>query len=72
MYVGSKNHDLVGESLIILHESFPLTGSKTLKAGGAKVDASVEEPEVENVSRILLVLSQKNKANMSAGLSSDL
>ena len=33
--------------------------SKALKSGGTKVDISVAEPEVGNVSQIMLTLSQK-------------
>ena len=48
--IGSNKHNLMGESLIILWTSSSLTGSKALKAGGVKIDASVAEPEVGNVS----------------------
>ena len=49
------------------HES-----SKVLKAEGAKLGTSVGEPKVGNESKILLILSQKNKANLSARLLSAL
>ena len=50
-------HDLVEESLIILQTSSSLADSKALKAGGAKIDSSVEKTEVGNVSQIFASLS---------------
>ena len=47
---GSNKHYLMEESLIILRSSSLLTGSKALKAGGVKVEALVEDPEVGNSS----------------------
>ena len=38
-----------------------------LEAGGSKVGASVAQPEFGNVSRILLILSQKNKQTFLRG-----
>ena len=72
MGIGSNKHNLVGVALLILQTSSSPTGSKALKAGGDGVGASVAEPEVGNASRILLILSQKSKANLSARLLSEL
>ena len=57
MGIGSNKHNLVGEPLIILWISF--TGSKALKAGGAKVNASVADSEVGNMSLILPIFHRK-------------
>ena len=70
--IGSSEQDLVGDSLIHLWTSSSVTGIKALKAGGTKSGASLEEPEVEKVSLILLILLEKKEANMSAGLLSEL
>ena len=58
-YIWMKSEDFTSSSL---------TGSKPLISGGAKVGASVAEPKVRNVSQILLILSQKNEANLSVRL----
>ena len=47
--MGSYGHNLVGDSLMHLLTSSSVTGLKVLKAGGTKSDASLKEPEVENV-----------------------
>ena len=52
--MGSKKHDLVEESLIKVPASSSLTASKALN-GGDKVRPPVEEPEVGNVSQILMI-----------------
>ena len=71
MSTGFNKYDLVGESLITLQISSSFTGSKALKARVAKV-GSVTQPEVGNASRISLILSQENKANLSVRLLSEL
>ena len=53
---------------MVLQTSSSLADSKALTAGDAKVGASVEEPEVGNVSIICLIFSQKNKAYLFARL----
>ena len=60
MVIGSNKQDLVGESMIVLQITSSLTGSKAFKAEGSRVGAYVTQPEVGNVSQILLILSQKN------------
>ena len=62
--MGSNGHDLVGDSLMHLLTSSSITGLKILKASGV----SLKEPEVENMSLILLILLVKKEANMSARL----
>ena len=54
--MGSNGHDLVGYSLMHLLTSSSVTGLKALKAGGTESGASLNEPEVGNVSLILLIL----------------
>ena len=66
--MGSKGHDLVGDSLMHLLTSSSVTGLKVLKAAGTEPGVSLKEPEVENVSLILLILLVKKEANMSARL----
>ena len=63
--MGSSEQDLVGDSLIHLRTSSSVTRIKVLKAGGTELSASLKEPEVENVSLILLILLEKKEANMS-------
>ena len=70
--MGSKGHDLVGDSLMHLLTSSSVTGLKVLKAAGTESGVSLKEPEVENVSLILLILLVKKEANMSARLFSEL
>ena len=70
--MGSNGHDLVGDSLMHLLTSSSVTGLKVLKAAGTKSGVSLKEPEVENVSLILLNLLVKKEANMSARLFSEL
>ena len=72
LVLGANKHDLVGDSLIHLRTSSSGTGIKVLKAGGTESGASLKEPEVENVSLILLILLEKKEANMSARLLSEL
>ena len=72
MCVGSNQHELVGESLIILWTSSSLLDLKALKTGGAKVGAKVEEPEIGNLSLILFIFMQENKTNVSDMLLSEL
>ena len=69
--MGSNGHDLAGDSLMHLLTSSSVTGLKVLKAGGTKSGASLNEPEVGNVSLILLILLVKKEANMSARLFSE-
>ena len=64
--MGSSGHDLVGESFFHLLTLSSVTGLKVLKAGGTESRASLNEPEVGNVSLILLILLMKKEANMSA------
>ena len=64
----SNGHDLVGDSLMHLLTSSSVTGLKVLKAGGTESGASLKEPEVENVSLILIILLVKKEANMSVRL----
>ena len=52
--MGSNRHDLVGDSLMHLLTSSSVTGLKVLKAVGTESGVSLKEPEVENVSLILL------------------
>ena len=52
--------------MIILQNLSSVTGTKALKAGGDRLDTSLKEPEVENVSLILLIILEKKEANMSA------
>ena len=66
--MGSNGHDLVGDSLMHLLTSSSVTGLKVLKAGGTESGTSLKEPEVENVSLILLILLEKKEANVSARL----
>ena len=61
MGIGSVMYDLVGDSFIILLILFSLTDSKALKAGDAKVGASVEEPGVGNLSQTWLIFLRKMK-----------
>ena len=70
--MGSNGHNLVGDSLMHLLTSSSVTGLKVLKAGGTKSDASLKEPEIENVSLILLIILVKKEANMSVKLFSEL
>ena len=70
--MGSNGHDLVGDLLMHLLALSSVTGLKVLKAGGTESGASLKEPEVENVSLILLVLLVKKEANVSARLFSEL
>ena len=69
--MGSNGHDLVGDSLMHLLTSSSVTGLKVLKAGGTESGASLNEPEVGNVSLILLILLVKKEANESARLFSE-
>ena len=48
--------------------SSSVTGLKVLKAAGTEYGVSVKEPEVENMSLILLILLVKKEANMSTRL----
>ena len=59
------------DSLIHLWTSSSVTSIKVLKAVGTESGASLKEPEVENVSLILLILLEKKEANMSARLLSN-
>ena len=68
---GSNGHDLVGDSLMHLLTSPSDTGSNVLKAGGTESGASLNEPEVGNVSLILLILLVKKETNESARLFSE-
>ena len=52
--------------------SSSVTGLKVLKAAGTKSGLSLKEPEIENVSLILLILLVKKEANISARLFSEL
>ena len=67
----SNGHDLVGDSLMHLLTSSSVTGLKVLKSGGTKSGASLNEPEVGNVSLILLILLVKKEANVAARLFSE-
>ena len=60
-------YDLVGDSLIILLILCSLTDSKALKAEGVKVGASLEEPEVGNLSQTLLIFLRKMKQTCLQG-----
>ena len=64
--MGSNGHDLVGNSLMRLLTSPSVIALKVLKAGGTESGASLNEPEVGNVSLILLILLVKKEANVSA------
>ena len=70
--MGSKGHDIVEDLLIHLLTSSSVTDLKVLKAAGTESGVSFKEPEVENVSLILLILLVKKEANMSARLFSEL
>ena len=70
--MGSNGHDLVGDSLMHLLTSSSVTGLKVLKTAGTESGVSLKEPEVENVSLILLILLVKKETNMSARLFSEL
>ena len=70
--MGSTGHDLVGDSLMHLLTSSSVTGLKVLKAAGTESGVSLKEPEVENVSLILLISLVKKVANMSARRFSEL
>ena len=61
--MGSNGHDLVGDSFMHLLTSSSVTGLKVCESG-----ASLNEPEVGNVSLILLILLVKKEANVSARL----
>ena len=50
MGIGSSYYHLAGQTLVILQVVSSFTGPKALKARGAKVGASVAEPEVGNMS----------------------
>ena len=65
--MGSNGHDLVGNSLMHLLTSSSVTGLKVLKAGGTESGASLNEPEVRNVSLILLILLVKKEATCPQG-----
>ena len=52
--------------------SSSVTGLKVLKAGATESGVSLNEPEAENVSLILLTLFAKKEANVSARLFSEL
>ena len=69
--MGSNGHDLVGDSLMHLLTSSSVTDLKVLKAGGTESGASLYEPEVGNMSLILLILLVKKEANVSARLLSE-
>ena len=69
--MGSSGHDLVGDSLMHLLTSSSVTGLKVLKAGGTESGVSLNEPEVGNMSLILLMLLVKKEANVSARLFSE-
>ena len=60
--MGSNGHDLVGDSSMHL---------KVLKVGGTESGVSLNEPEVGNMSLILLILLVKKGANVSARLFSE-
>ena len=51
--------------------SSSVKGLKVLKAGGTESGASFNEPEVGNVSLILLILLVKKEVNVSARLFSE-
>ena len=69
--MGSNGHDLVGDSLMHLLTSSSVTGLKVLKAEGTESGSSLNEPEVGNVSLILLILLMKKEANVSTRLFSE-
>ena len=69
--MGSNGHDLVKDSLMHLLTSSSVTGLNVLKAGGTKSVASLNEPEVGNMSLILLILLLKKEANVSSRLFSE-
>ena len=69
--MGSNGHDLVGDSLLHLLTSSSVTGLKVLKTGGTESGASLNEPEVGNMSLILFILLVKKEANVSARLFSE-
>ena len=54
--MGSSRQDLVGDSLMHFLTSSSVTGLKVLKAGGTESGVSLNEPEAENVSLILVIL----------------
>ena len=66
--MGFNGHDLVGDSFIHLLTSSSGTTLKVLKAGGTESGASLKEPDVGNVSLILLILLVKKEADISARL----
>ena len=68
--MGFNGHDLVGDSLMHLLTSPSVTGLKVLKAGGTESGASLNEPEVGNLSLILLILLKK-EASVSTRLFSE-
>ena len=70
--MGSSRQDSVGDSLMHFLTSSSVTGLKVLKAGGTESGVSLNEPEAENVSLILLILFVKKGANVSARLFSEL
>ena len=71
-WYGVQWDDLVGHPLMHLLTSSSVTGLKVLKAGCTESGASLKEPEVENVSLILLILLEEKEANVSARLFSEL
>ena len=70
--MGSKGHSLVGDTLMHLLTLTSVIGLKVLKAGSTKSGASLKEPEVDNVSLILLILLEKKLVNVSTRLFSEL
>ena len=70
--MGSNGHNLVGDSSMHLLTLSRVTGLKVVKAGGTESGASLKEPEVENMSLIMLILLEKREANVSSRLFSEL
>ena len=67
MCTRSKRHDLVGEFLIIFNISFSETSQKCDRLNGKSVGGATIVVDAKNVSRIILIFSEKRGKLISQG-----